>query len=265
MKILVLEDQASDFIMIRNVLNQYDFEVIHAPNSRQVFNILETQEPDLLLFDIELEREAIEDIERNGHITGISVAKEVLSNYSFPIVFLTQYYDNKKYFKDVQKLEIPAKYFLSKKNLMENEAVFIKTLEAAIEDFNKVDSITIDHYQALSNRKIGIRKGSGQNYTFYNKDEIIYIKAKDQLVYFHFEDRSSLNMATSLKRIMDQIKPVYFNFLKLDRNYSINVEKIKAINGNTLYFDNGTQIPLSPAARLKLKKENLIIRTRPKN
>ena len=88
MKILLLEDSILDYKRINKVLTQSDFEVVHAVNSSQVFELLnEGEKPDLFIMDIELEKEEIE----NDKMDGLEVAKKARKMHAAPIVVLTNH------------------------------------------------------------------------------------------------------------------------------------------------------------------------------
>jgi len=258
MKVLVLEDSVYAYNVQERILKKNNFEVFHAANSTNFFDLLrEGLKPDLFILDIELEKE----IDPNVNIDGLDVAKKLLAINPVPIVLLTNHYKEEKYYDRARKLNIPAKYFLPKDRL-ENPEAFIKTLEEAVEDFKTTEQISIDNYAALSKRKIGILMDN-KIYQFYKKDDIVYLEADSGLTWFHFSDRSKASITTTLSRVETQVVSVFSNFMRIDSKYCINLEKIKILEGKTLFFDDGLNIPLSDAGRLKLKRNNLIIRTRP--
>ena len=261
MKILVLEDSPGDFLAIQDVLSQDGFQVFHAPNSRQVFNILEKENIDLIVLDIRLEKEEPEDIEQYGEINGITVAERIFEKKRYPVVFLTFYIDEKKYSDAAQQLGIPARYYLPK-TYLSNPDVFIRTLEEAVEEFSANEP---EEALTIYNRKIGIRHGQSQEISFFDHGEILCIVKDEDIVTFHLLRDRPISIATALVRITRQLLPLFPNFIKLGGSTCVNLDRIKRLDGRKLYFDNDKSVELNNAEKIKLKKEIIVLRSRPGN
>jgi len=85
-KILIVEDEGIVARDIRNMLFGLGYEVTAvANNAKSAIQKAQETTPDLVLMDVMLQ----------GEPTGVEAAKQIFTQYSIPIVFLTAYTDSK--------------------------------------------------------------------------------------------------------------------------------------------------------------------------
>lgn len=70
---------------------------------------------------------------------------------------------------------------------------------------------------------------------------------------------TSFESSYNLGHFAPKIRSNFYNFLRIDQSYLINIELIKSVEGETLIFINGESIHLSRAALKRLRREHLII------
>ncbi len=258
MKILLLEDQTIDAEQIQQALQELGYEVTHVRTSEDALNLLKNSQdelPDLCIFDITLEEQDKDGI-------GIDVAQAFLRKH-LPVLLITNHSDESKYAERAQKIGIPWKFFMDKRTMIKNLPQFNAAIEDAL-DYYAPPKPDMIQYLNYAYRKIGIRSNEYDMfaYDFHKKDEILYLKADDDTTTIHLTNNRTRLYTRNLGVIGRQINSVYYNIVRIDRKYYINLEQIKRVEGDTLYFSDNSQIPLSKAGRAYLKKNGLLITVR---
>ena len=124
-KILLVEDEMSLALLIKDSLESESYAVKHAPNGQIALDIFQSEEFDLIILDVMMPK-----------VNGFDVSKAIrLTNRDVPILFLTakvQVKDVVKGFESgandyirkpfsMQELIVRMKYLLKDKDLMQND------------------------------------------------------------------------------------------------------------------------------------------------
>jgi len=127
-KILIVEDEIITVMSLQHLLELWGYRVCgQASSGKEAIEKAEREKPDIALIDISL----------SGDINGIEAARQILSCFSIPIIFITGYSD-KETMKEIKDTE-PA-------------GCFVKPL-----DFDKLKS-TLDSLVQKSKKKSGTKK-----------------------------------------------------------------------------------------------------------
>lgn len=132
-KVLLAEDEASLGMIVKESLESRNFEVFHAENGQEAFELYQTKKPDILVLDVMMPKK-----------DGLTLAKEIrLENKGIPIIFLTA----KSQTSDVlEGFNHGGNDYLKKPFSMEELIVRIKALLNRIELKTNVENITIGEY-----------------------------------------------------------------------------------------------------------------------
>jgi DNA-binding response OmpR family regulator len=132
-KILLAEDEASLGMIVKESLESRGFEVFHAENGEEAFEVYQTNKPDILVLDVMMPKK-----------DGFTLAKEIrLENKRIPMLFLTA----KSQTADVlEGFNHGGNDYLKKPFSMEELIVRIKSLLNRLEIQTDVDNIEIGEY-----------------------------------------------------------------------------------------------------------------------
>lgn len=231
-KIGVIEDEAIIAELICITLSKLGYDVAGPANSyKTAIKMLETEEPDLVLVDIQL----------LGGKSGIEVAETINNQFKIPFIFLTAYTD-KDTLEKAKKVNPPA-YLVKPFN---NEELF-----CAIE-------ICLSNYNTARNE----RASTGGNYlvndTVFIKDGYHFYKIKYDDIYYIESDHVYVNVFTASKKLTIRSSLGNFiaslnneNFLRLHRSYAVNTQYIETINIDNVVV-KGVKIPTTKTYREEL-------------
>lgn len=132
-KVLLAEDEPSLGQIVKESLETRNFEVFHALNGEEAYEIYQTNSPDILVLDVMMPKK-----------DGFTLAKEIRQeNKHLPIIFLTA----KSQAKDVvEGFEHGGNDYLKKPFSMEELIVRIHALLDRIEFRRNYDAINIGNY-----------------------------------------------------------------------------------------------------------------------
>jgi len=267
MNVLVVEDNANDYLKLEEVLSlDEDQNLPDEEKTYCLFRVTSLNEAkskiaeksagffSLGIIDIKL------DESDSGNRDGLKVAKIILSSgsRSFPVVMVTNHFDVKEYAMEAEKMGVELKYFLSKRILRDNPFVFLSHINDAVNNFG-VRVMTAEEYVAFKDRKIGIKGELSSEYKFYGKDEILYLKTLEGgRTLFKMANGDEFRRGSNLGYFVPKIRSNYYNFLRIDQSILINLELIKSVEGQTLHFNNDEHIELTQAAIGRLRQQNLL-------
>jgi len=101
-RIAIVEDEAITQRYLKDILNQYDVELIECyDNAKDAINGIRKEKFELILMDINIK----------GSMDGIQLSREIIQNKDIPIVFITAHSD-KETFDEI--LEVSPYGFISK-------------------------------------------------------------------------------------------------------------------------------------------------------
>lgn len=216
LKIAVLEDKESDYLMLESALIQWSentgnrMEIRWYQTGNEMMRAFGQDDFDILFSDIELEE--------NGNDTGLTFCGRLREQgYSGEIIFLTAF---REYV--FQGYDVRAFHYLLKPITQE-------TLRGCM-----------DKYLAIH---------ADDFYYFHKENDIIKIRYCD-IIFIHKEKHDAViqlkNLAyaerVSLGEMEKRLPP---QFVRCHRSYIINIIYVDSIIGNLIYMANGTKIVAS--------------------
>lgn len=220
MNILIVEDELLIAEMLKEMLLELNYNVAGiAKNDAQAFEFLKKNQS--INF-------AILDINLNSTQTGIDVAKKLNNEYHTPFIFLTSYSDKKTF----------------------SEAIEVKPQAYLIKPFSKMDLFTtleIIKSKELPNNKSTVIKDGHLTVKIQHND-ILWIKSENVYVEIKTNEKTYLQRS-SLDKILEDFNDT--SFFRIHRSYAVNVNHVKAVNGQYVIVD-GEKIPLSRKYRDEL-------------
>lgn len=255
MRILLFDDDRILSVAPVETLTQMGFDVQAIHDWDEVCEVLNSNIlPDLCFFDIEIE----------GHDgSGIDLAKMAITK-SIPVILYSSYSNSGELAKRAEAAGIPLQFFIDR-NIMQNDRVLLNLIENAYKYYYQEKPVSLAEMAINGSRKIGILPfKSNAGYEFISKDQVLYIESapgQSQHALIHLKGHDRLDMIEvngTVGHIAGQIGRLFYNIIKLDRTYYINVEQITGLEGATL-FVGGLPINLSAAARTNLKKLHLLV------
>lgn len=80
-------------------------------------------------------------------------------------------------------------------------------------------------------------------------DEIVYIESEVRKIHYHTED-GIYSVYAKLDEVAENLPE---NFFRCHKRCLINLEKVKRMSGNTIYFENGSSIIMGQNNFIKTK------------
>lgn len=213
-KVLIVEDQSLIAASIASTLKQHALEVVAISDSgEEAIEKVDEVKPDLILMDIEL----------SGALDGIATAKFIQDKYDIPIIYLSDYTDQKTV--DRAKKTMPANY-LSKPFLAPD---LIRAIDIAFHNTN---------YAVKSNAKPVLKdriflRTDNQSFIKLDYDSILYLQA-DRAYCCVATTEKNYKLSTNMKHIHEQLDN--HQFVKVHRSFVVNINKITSLEGNTLHL-----------------------------
>jgi DNA-binding LytR/AlgR family response regulator len=223
-KVLIVEDKLLIAEDIAQRLEKHSLEVIDTCSSgEEAIEKAKSKNPDLILMDIEL----------SGAMDGISAAQIISQQLSVPIIYLSDYTDNKTL--DRAKKTQPANYLTKPFN----EADLIRAIDLAFSNA-KHAPVTINR----TTRPVFMRTES-QVYLKLDMQEILYLEA-DRSYCKVITTTRTFTLSTSMNNVYDQLN--HEDFIKVHRSYIVNVSRITSLEGNSIKIGE-TEIQMSKEYR----------------
>jgi DNA-binding LytR/AlgR family response regulator len=169
------------------------------------------------------------DIELAGAMDGISAAQSILQHQFIPVIYLSDYTDNKTL--ERAKKTQPANYLTKPFN----EADLIRAIDLA---FNNARNIPITGSRL--SRPVFLRTES-QVYIKLDLQEILYLEADRSYCKVITETRT-FTLSTSMNNVYEQLN--HEDFIKVHRSYIVNVNRITSLDGNSVKIRE-TEIQMS--------------------
>lgn len=223
-KVLIVEDKLLIAEDIAQRLEKHSLEVIDTCSSgEEAIEKAKSKNPDLILMDIEL----------SGAMDGISAAQIISQQLSVPIIYLSDYTDNKTL--DRAKKTQPANYLTKPFN----EADLIRAIDLAFSNAK--------HAPVSSNRTTRpvFMRTESQVYLKLDMQEILYLEA-DRSYCKVITTTRTFTLSTSMNNVYDQLN--HEDFIKVHRSYIVNVTRITSLEGNSIKIGE-TEIQMSKEYR----------------
>jgi DNA-binding LytR/AlgR family response regulator len=213
LNILIIEDELLIAEMLKEMLLELECNVVAvAKNYDSALDVFEKRK------DINF---AILDINLSDTKTGLDVAKKINDEFKIPFIFLTSYSDTNTI----------------------KEAIALKPESYLIKPFSKTDLyVTLEIINA---RKKVVKR------ILIIKDGHLTVKIKHQDIFWVKSDNIYLEVKTdektylvrnSLDKFIEELSDS--NFIRIHRSYAVNMEHIKAVNGQYIIIKD-EKIPLS--------------------
>jgi two-component system response regulator LytT len=213
LNILIIEDELLIAEMLKEMLLELEHRVVAvAKNYDSALELIENHK------EINF---AILDINLSETKTGIDIAKKINQEYKIPFVFLTSY-------SDKQTIK---------------EAIAVKPESYLIKPFSKIDlyvTLEIINTRKKVDERILIIKDGHLTVKIKHQD-ILWIKSDNIYLEVKTEEKTFL-VRNSLDKFTEELNDS--NFIRIHRSYSVNMDHIKAVNGQYIVIKD-EKIPLS--------------------
>jgi DNA-binding LytR/AlgR family response regulator len=212
--VIIVEDNVLIAERLQSMLIKHEMEVMGIYNrGEDVLQALEERLPDLILMDIQLA----------GAMDGISTAMVISEKYSLPIIYLTDFEDEKTVDRALKTR--PANYLGKPFNEME----LIRAINIAFTNFKETGkpkkSILANHiFVKVENiyKKIAL-------------DDIVYLEADGAYCNLYTDDQRYIQ-CISMNHVLEQLDKD--NFIRIHRSYVINANRITELDGNQVKLGN---------------------------
>ena len=215
---LLVDDEPLAIRLIENHISQIDsLEVVATCNSAlKAFEILNTQEIDLLFLDIKM-----------PHLTGIDFLKTLKNPPK--TIFTTAYRDYA-----LESYELETIDYLLKPVTFER---FVK----AIDKFFRQTVAAVAPVQRETGITDYILVKSGSKHHKVNLVDIVYIESLKDYIKIHLENDTSIISKYKLGEMEQELAT--FHFLRVHRSYIINTSKITAFSSHDIDV-NSQEVPI---------------------
>lgn len=241
--VLVVEDEFIVSKDIQSSLKKLGYNVVGAaPSGEKALEILETEQPDVVLMDIMLK----------GEMNGIETAEIVKNQYSIPVIYLTAYADEATLSK--AKVTEPYGYILKPFK----EIDLHTSIEMALYKHKKELEVERERdmlYSLVENKEKDpahefIFVKSNSKLVKLNMKEIYFIEAlKDYVVINTAETRYTIH--STMKDI--ETKLGGDQFIRVHRSFIVRLDKIASIDFPNLQLENDRKlIPIGGSYRDEL-------------
>ena len=223
-KVLIVEDKLLIAEDIAARLEKHSMEVVAVcSNGEEAIEMTNRKNPDLILMDIELA----------GAMDGISAAHSILRHHSVPVIYLSDYTDNKTL--ERAKKTQPANYLTKPFN----EADLIRAIDLAFNNARHIPSAG-----SRLSKPIFLRTES-QVYIKLDLQEILYLEA-DRSYCKVITTTRTFTLSTSMNNVYEQLN--HEDFIKVHRSYIVNVNRVTSLDGNSVKIGE-TEIQMSKEYR----------------
>jgi DNA-binding LytR/AlgR family response regulator len=208
-RVLIVEDQSLIAESLAAMLARNQMEVVGICQSgEEAIEKARLSVPNVLLMDIHLK----------GALDGIATAKIINDEAQIPIIYLSDHTDSKTV--DRAKQTFPASYLAKPFN----EPDLVRAIDIAITNANK-------NSESKSPTKKYIFIRIGTKLFPLKVADLCYLEADRSYCKIVSETGSEL-LSTSMNHIYEQLPPG--DFARIHRKYTVNLNKISMIEGNTL-------------------------------
>lgn len=229
-KVLIVEDNLLVAESIATTLKNHSLEVVGiCDTGEEAIQLVNEKNPDLVLMDIELA----------GAMDGISTAKVIQEEHAIPVIYLSDYTDQKTV--DRAKKTLPANYIAKPFQ----EAELVRAIDIA---FHNANAGTAEA-KPLLKKHIFLRTYS-QVYIKLAYQEILYLKA-DRAYCTLVTEHQTYKLTISMNHVHEQINNK--DFVRVHRSYVVNVNRITELEGNTIKLEDH-EVQMSPDLRGNLIK-----------
>lgn len=213
-KILIVEDELIIAEDVKNMLTYMEYEVVDvAMDYDEAIAVLETQKPDLILLDVNL----------NSRKDGIDLAKLINEKYKIPFIFTTSYSDSftLNRAKDTHPINYLVKPF-------KKEQLF-STIEMALYSLSQENSTTTSTDNDALIIKDALFIKDKFKYTKLNISDILWIKSDGNYLEIQTTKKEELIRAT-LSNFIERLNNELF--FRTHKSYIVNLDYLSKIETN---------------------------------
>lgn len=236
LKIGIVEDDMIIADALSEMLIAIGYSVTEpAARYTEAIDMIENQNPDLLLLDINL----------IGKMDGIDVAHTIRKNFNLPFIFLTANMDS----STIERAkEVRPSAYLAKPITKEQ---LYSAIEIAFSNFNSQpqEQINIDNENSANKDFVFVKDGYAFIKVLFN--EIIFLESDANYVSIHLAAGKKMMVRNKLDDFIEQLDKNLF--LRIHRSYAVNRNKIEGIFPTELTIGSN-KIPIGKTYRDELKK-----------
>jgi len=235
-KIGIVEDEVVIAHTIESTLDDLGYEYCGPASSYgEALELLETDEPDLLLLDINLA----------GKRDGIDLAEKINLLYRLPFIFLTANSDLATI--DRAKKVKPHAYIVKPFN---KEELFA-AIEIAFSNYsdNRNKAAATSSQPNAANDFVFLKDGKHFHKVLYS--EIAYIESDNNYTSVYCTTKKKLMVRSPFTEFLETLPSSMF--IRVQRSYAINITKIDSLEPDDVNI-GGTKVPLSKSYRQSLMK-----------
>ena len=229
--VLVVEDEFIVSKDIQSSLKKLGYNVVGAaPSGEKALELLEANQPDIVLMDIMLK----------GEMNGIETAEIVRNQYSIPVIYLTAYADEATLSK--AKVTEPYGYILKPFK----EIDLHTSIEMAIYKHGKEQEIIKERdllFSIVENKESAsadfIFVKSNSRLVKLKTSDIYYIEALKDYVVIHTTD-ARYTIHSTMKDI--ETKMGTADFIRVHRSFIVRLDKIASIEFPNLTLENDKKV-----------------------
>jgi DNA-binding LytR/AlgR family response regulator len=202
-KCIITDDEPVARKGLRSYAEKISFLTIigECEDAVELNNMLKTAQPDLLFIDIEM-----------PHISGLELLSSLKNPPKVVVVSAYEQYALKGY-------ELDVVYYLLKP----------VTFDRFVKAVNKVHDMLAQETKKPTDEFIFIK--SDKQYKKVLLSDILFVESMENYVVIYTEASKEV-VYTTLKQMLQSLPEA--NFLQVHRSYIINVNQVKAVEGNTL-------------------------------
>lgn len=213
-KILIVEDELIIAEDVKNMLTNMEYEVVDvAMDYDEAIAILETQKPDLILLDVNL----------NSHKDGIDLAEIINDKYKIPFIFTTSYSDSLTLNR--AKNTHPTNYLVKP---FKKEQLF-STIEMALYSLNEEHDTKKNNEDDALIIKDALFIKDKFKYTKLNISDILWIKSDGNYLEIQTTKKEELIRAT-LSNFIERLNNELF--FRTHKSYIVNLDYLSKIETN---------------------------------
>lgn len=244
-KILISEDEVIIAEDLAASLEELGYETCAIDAGEDTLDMIRETQPDLVLLDINL----------RGDADGVEIGSRIREEFKIPFIYLTAYADHATI--DRAKKTEPDGFLVKPYDE--------KSLRSAIEiALYKHDSSHKDGKASTNGASLNHKEDVAADYIFVkvkhriikvHYSEILWVEAYDNYSFIVTADQKYL--VSSTLKDMEQKLPSQ-NFVRVHRSYIANLDKIEALEENSVVFSKG-DVPIGKSYKKTLMSRFNII------
>lgn len=227
MKVLIVEDEPNYSDTLEMFVDELGYEVCGiADNGADAIDCFDAQTPDMVLMDINI----------NGGLSGIDLARIFQGKREIPIIFITSF-DDKATF-DQAKLSSPFAYLI--KPFEPNELE--RSMELALQKvYGEAENLFEDEKELLLATNCFFVKDRNKLVKLRQED-IFWVEVEDKYCILHTKNRK-YTLRKSLKELAEKLDSSIF--VQTHRSFIVNANQIEDIDLSLFIVRvNGNEVPL---------------------